>query len=116
MKKLSEKQAWLAIAKQCDKPKRDANGIYFIQPLTPDDWCAYGVCTAVENYSTDDAISHETEDRMMEKLRRHLPEKRFRLSKGWDDEFCWPHTLRGWKSRAAFCRRMAKLCGKGKGK
>jgi len=106
-KKMSEREAWLYLAEQWDnaepahRKKRDH--IIFRHLF----FCPTGLCTAIDEVICADAISYRVGRNMRSRMAKHLPRKK-RTGKG----HRWPTDKKGARSRAAFCRKMAKLCEK----
>lgn len=96
MKKLTERQAWLLLAKLWDKAKpKSPSGTYAV---FFNDGSVSGLCACVGWINTNS----RTRCAMIDKIRTggsaiHRP-------------YRWPRTLAGAKQRADFCRLQAKLC------
>ena len=90
---LTERQAWLKIAKACD----EANDFGWFSV----EGCRFcGLCTAISRLD----ISDGTAARMERKIRSTWPSERKRYA------FRWTVDKTGATQRAAFCRKMARLC------
>lgn len=93
---LSEREAWLKLAKLWTKPDIGSSDCPRVL-----DW-SFGVCHSVDDLRGMNEISVSLADRMREKAQNPKD----------PDAWRWPLTIAGAKSRAAFCRKMAKLCSR----
>lgn len=93
-KPMTEAQAWEYIAKTWDKPKKRGDGYCCSR-----DGCS-GVCFSISNFQ----LLFGVVTGMTNRLRAHRAERA--------DGYWWPQTRAGARSRAAFCRRMARECRK----
>ena len=99
MKYLTERRAWLLLAKEWDKATQACYGGSFQTPSGQ-----YCLCFAVSHLYHSGPLSRTTRDDMHERLQKHRP------AYSRDEVFFWPTDKTGAKKRAAFCRKMAKLC------
>jgi len=99
---MTEKQAWLYLAKKWDKPKKPPSDYAFVRISG---MVCFGLCGSVKMLN----ITTRSVKRMLN-----------RIEVGWSrtfpfyDNYRWPRTRAGAKSRAAFCRKMAKQLTKPK--
>ena len=89
---MTERQAWMKLAKLWDKAKKSPFGDYEV------DRCL-GLCLSIALVSD---TSWDMNLEMSDRLDKHRPRNRHTYS--------WPTTKAGAKSRAAFCRDMAAMC------
>ncbi len=92
---LTERQAWLKLAKDWDGARPDVLGYYFVG------W-HYGLCVGIGNLGVCGQITSETAIAMKGRLPKLRP----------DTAYCWPNTKAGAKARADFCREQAALLTK----
>ncbi len=95
---MNQRQAWLLLARLCDKAKRDHRGIY---KFADND---LGLCTAMDSLTLPSRI----EKAIQKKIDKQPAQ---------DDApflFKWPWTKAGAVARAAFCRAQAKKLRKAK--
>lgn len=95
---LTERQAWLKIAKACDVAGSD--GSFVVVKKMGRSW---GLCTAVGDLWFSGEIEEETARSMFSKIHKHAPPRG-------DFDYAWETSKAGAKARAAFCRKMAALC------
>ena len=95
MKKLlTQRQAWLLLAKAWDKPKKSDGG-YCIGRFE------FGLCQSIWNMETDRLIDKSTSESMQDKVSEGWNRKQYTM-------FRWPcNTVAGARARAAFCRKQA---------
>lgn len=103
-KHMTEKQAWLCLAKLWDKPHCDRDDWHGVKTGNYD---SYGLCPCIEFLQQAVRISDDTFCDMMNKI----PKRRINLS-----AFAWRPNAAGAEQRAAFCRKMAKACERKKAK
>ena len=94
---MTEKQAWLKLAKLWDESLLDFWREDYVVIL--DNRPRYGLCDCI----TCLPISDRMRDKMRRKARGRTKLGRYR----------WQLDARGARSRAAFCRKMAAQCGRG---
>lgn len=102
MRLLTERQAWLRLARAWDRPVASEYGT--MQAKVCKSRCV-GLCSSIGELECSGKISTDVELRMDERIQA-MPE-RF-------GPYCWPLDGRGARSRAAFCRRQARLLAKRK--
>lgn len=102
---LSERRAWLYLAKKWDKAKPpkldgwedDVEVVIRLNRFGEE----IGLCDTIVRLPISCSVCDAMEDKV-DRERRRLKKRRW--------AFLWPTTKAGAKKRAAFCRRMAKLC------
>jgi len=97
---MTEKQAWLHLAKLWDHPTKDGTRVY-VEMLEGFGFEPCGLCDCIEELGNRDDISWEVNGVMLGKIPERLP-----------NGFVWPTNLRGAKQRAEFCRKQAAACRK----
>jgi hypothetical protein len=102
-KQMTERAAWLYLAKRWDKAVLGGDGDAMVRINT--DRTIVCLCDSILRLQMDERIDVFTESCMVDRIQR-LP------NINQSSSYKWPRTLRGARSRAAFCRRMAKQCGK----
>lgn len=103
MKKMSEREAWLHLAKAWTEPFTDDGDVCVIDQTGLG--FNFGLCHCIEDLEMYDFISIAVETRMLNKI----------PARSEDDDYCWPLTVEGAGQRAAFCRKMAsQLAAKSK--
>lgn len=104
-KKMTESQAWAFLAKLWAKKNHffDGDGDVFVQ-LDGDKGQRHGICDCIGKLNDMGRLTVRTECKMRDRIGDHPA---YELG-----EFVWPLTTSGARSRAAFCRRMAKATSK----
>ncbi len=92
---MTERQAWLALAKMWDEAEPDCEGDYCVDGLS------YGLCYSID--APRISASEDVKCNMLDKVHRHPKSPRSKYL------FKWPTSKDGAKSRAAFCRKQAEL-------
>lgn len=104
---MTEKEAWLYLAKKWDEESYLGDTCEgFSAYVVIKDFRRPGLCHCLRGVRIEKFISQEMYSEMKRKLDSHGPEKKY----GDTFQYRWPLTMTGAKKRAAFCRRMAKLC------
>ncbi len=106
MKKLTERQAWLKLAKACADPVACImyKG-YFRVRCVCNTVGHNGLCTAISCMTARQETTDEVLRQIMQKIKTKICGK----------IFGWPATKKGFASRAAFCRTQAQKLTKKKG-
>ena len=99
MKHLSERAAWLYLAKCCRKPVVWCD-IYGIQVSGYD---CRGLCRAIGSLFVGNEISLSTWESMRNKVKHVAVNETYRPYK-------WSNSPAGWRARTRFCERQAELC------
>ncbi len=95
VKTLTERDAWLLLAKEWDDEARGDGGA----------WTEFGMCRALTDlYQNRDKIDIRTLDCMRARLQQHKP-RGARNGGYW-----WDFSKDGLRKRANYCRKMAGLC------
>lgn len=108
---MTERQAWLLIAKAWDKPRvfTDDGVLIYFATIWKYKYC--GLCPCVYVMEENERIDEFTRNSMLTKIESETRKK------GAHHPFIWPTTLSGAYQRAAFCRKQAaKLTKKRKKK
>ena len=105
MKPMTEAQAWRYLARRWDRPSEmeDYPHEYGVN-LDPHLGLARGICVCIGDLVGAGRIAEGTAEAMGARMSLMKPEDA--------EAYWWPHSRRGARSRAAFCRRMAKLAAK----
>lgn len=106
MKQLTERQAWLYLARKWDRPRRDPEDgfpVVFIFNTLLLRNCAC-LCNSCFGLFKSGRVIEPIYSDMRNRLHKNKPNSRPGCV------FWWPLTKAGARSRAAFCRRMAKEC------
>ncbi len=88
---MTEKQAWLRLAKMWDAAKPDCSGLYSAGKIP-----CFGLCGTIAWQIKE----REIVTAMLSKVR---------ATKGYDGGYLWTNDKRGAKARAAFCRKQSAL-------
>ena len=109
MKKPTQKQAWLKLARMWKEARRNEEGYFYVEESI--DTCrSYGLCQVIKHSIFQNA-SLLTRRRMVLKISK---EREKVISKGiltsTFSAFLWPWDEEGKRERIKFCRRMAKAC------
>lgn len=100
-KLLSERAAWLKLAKLWDNPMGNLENAY----IDMGDRRSFGLCGCIASFHfAAKRTSYATMWAMLDKVNEIMSET--------DNAYRWPTTRAGARQRAAFCRRMAKECSK----
>lgn len=96
---LTEKQAWLRMARMWKKAKKDYDGLYCVVSYR---YC--GLCPTLNHLEFSAGIlNSDVHDTMLKKIKSHKNYKQGR--------YIWPvATKRGINCRVNFCNKMAKKC------
>ena len=97
---MSEKAAWLYLAKRWAKPLKDDKNEYYVHV---NDVACYGLCSSIANPAHAGRIDYATSNRMSA-----VVDKQPRCRTGW----CWSWSRRGAAARERFCRQQALRCGR----
>ena len=109
MKKLTQKKAWLKLARIWKEAQRNEAGYFYVEESL--DTCrAYGLCHTIKN-----SISQNASSRTIRSMALKISKEREKvISKGiltsTFSAFLWPWDEEGKRERIKFCRRMAKAC------
>ncbi len=101
---MTERQAWLWLAKAWQKAKADKEGGYFIPDLAGRWFGAYGLCHVISNLLYVDRLDQKTADQMTARIGREFE----RRANGERIVYLWPFNSRGRDARVRFCERQAK--------
>lgn len=105
MKKLTQKQAWLHLAAIWSEPL-GRKGMAYVHIPGAGTTTYLGLCTSIGALARIGKISTAINRSMRKKIDMEM------LRRGPGMLYLWPWTVEGAKSRAAFCRKQAKLCSR----
>lgn len=99
-RKMSEYQAWMLLASKWDRTQRNGNAC---PSVAIDGIIYFGLCECIYYSDPGSALTFN----MLNKIAMFAPKPTV-------TGYRWPRTAKGARGRAAFCRRMARMCKAGK--